>query len=755
MNELLKTKLITSERIVGEVRRVLFRNEDNGYQVIKVNIDPITEVTITLNHFRIYEGITMEFKGEWIENPKFGRQFKCTEAWEVPPSTKEGLISFLSSSFFDGIGPVKARRIVNHFKDDTYEVLDNDMDRLLEVKGVNEKLVEKIKRAWDKNREIKDIMIFLQGFNIPATIAVKIYEEYEHQCVQQIKENPYDLIYNVKGIGFKKADAIAKDVGFDMESPLRIEACIVYALNEAANSGHTYLIFEQLQETCSLLIGISDESKILNTLNTLRLRERIYRYEHEGVERFYSSRSWRDENYVAEKIIALSKKQQRLFVGEEAMTGLAKDGIVLSEEQEEHIKSIINAGVSILTGGPGTGKSFTTKSLVKALNFIDKSVMLCAPTGKAAKRLSEVTERNAKTIHRTLVWDPVNFGFEHNEDNPIQCDFLVVDESSMIDIHLAASLLRAIKKGAQVLFVGDFDQLPPVGPGNFFRDLMESEVVPVFRLTKIFRQGKDSEIITYSHQINEGIVPNIESPLAVPKLWSNGTECLFIDSGFGEEGKPNKDHPKWNSLHYGMNVLDMIDYVYTNSIPKYYKDVKDIQILIPMRIGTIGTVELNRHIQEKVNPAGKGKKEVKVMDTVFREGDKVIQTSNNYQLDVYNGDIGKVIDIDNEKGKMRIKFDDDKIVTYERINFIELELSYCCTIHKSQGSEFDYVIMPITMSYYRMLFRNLIYTGLTRAKKLAIFIGERKALSMAVGNTNYKPRQTSLKEFLIESTHSF
>ncbi|MDG1950808.1 MAG: ATP-dependent RecD-like DNA helicase [bacterium] len=754
MEQQLKEKTLTSERIVGEVRRVIFRNEDNGYQIIKVNIDPVTEVTITLNHLRIYEGITMEFKGEWIDNPKYGKQFKCHEAWEVPPSTKEGLIAFLSSSFFDGIGPVKARRIVNHFKDETYDVINNDVERLLQVRGVSESLMKKIRRSWAKNKEVKDIMIFLQGFNIPATLAVKIYEEYENDCVQQIQQNPYDLIYKVKGVGFKKADAIAKDAGFDLDSELRIDACIIYTLSEASKTGHTYLLFDQIIESCNILINLEDQTKLADRLSALRLLERLYRYKHDGEERFYSRRSWNDENFIAEKLVALNSKQKKLFFDDEALRGLAKDGVILSEEQEEHIKNIINNGVSVLTGGPGTGKSFTTKSLVKALEFIGKSALLCAPTGKAAKRLSEVTGKEAKTIHRTLVWDPVNFGFEHGEDNPLPCDVLIVDETSMVDIHLAASLLRALKKDAQVLFVGDFDQLPPVGPGNFFRDMIDSGKIATYRLTKIFRQGEGSEIITYSHQINKGTVPNIESPIAVPELWKQGAECVFIDSGFGEAGKSQQDYPRWNSLRYGKNVVDMIEHIYAETIPKYYKDSADVQVLIPMKIGTVGTIEMNKRIQQRVNPPKTGVREVQVIDITFREGDKVIQTSNNYDLGVYNGDVGKITEIDTSAGKMSVRFD-DKTVAYERVNFIELELAYCVTIHKSQGSEFNHIIMPITMAYYRMLFRNLIYTGITRAKKLAVFIGERRALSAAVSNTNYKIRQTSLKEFLQENRDLF
>jgi len=749
MSEIIKEKVLQDERIVGEVCRVIWSNEDNGYHVLSVAIDPVTEVVVTVNHIKIYEGITMEFKGQWQEHPRFGRQFKSKEAWEVPPSTTEGLISFLSSSFFEGIGPVKARRIVNHFKDNTYKILDTDPDRLLEVNGVSKRLVNRIKRSWEKNKEVKDIMIFLQGYNIPATLAVKIYEEYEHDCVHQIQNDPYDLIYKIKGIGFLTADKVALDVGFDMKSDLRVDACIQYVLAEAAQDGHTYLVEDQIISKCQELIGIEDIGQLGKRLNYLRMGGRIHIYKQGGVTRYFGSKAWYNENYIADKIYRLLKRQQKLVFHEDIFRDLAKENIVLSEEQEQFIRQIINNGVSILTGGPGTGKSFTTKSLVKALEIAEKNVILCAPTGRAAKRLAKATDREAKTIHRTLVWDPINFGFEHNEDNPLPCDFLIVDEASMVDVHLCANLLKAVSNKTQILFIGDIDQLPPVGPGDPLKDMIKSEKVPTYKLTKIFRQSEGSSIITHAHNINNGIVPDIETPMQHPILWSEGAECLFIDSGFAAANQPKDSFPRWNTLRYDKNIVDMILHVYDESIPKYHKRAKDIQVLAPMKKGSAGIIELNQKIQERVNPAKKGRKEMKVVDIIFREQDKVIQTTNNYDLGVYNGDIGRIKEIMDSGKRVVIKFD-DKLIEYNRTTMLEVELAYAITIHKSQGSEFDYLIMPLTMGYYRMLFRNLIYTGLARAKKLAVFIGERKALATAVKNVNYQTRQTSLTDFLKE-----
>lgn len=384
------------------------------------------------------------------------------------------------------------------------------------------------------------------------------------------------------------------------------------------------------------------------------------------------------------------------------------------------------------------------------MKYIGIGFVLCAPTGRAAKRMSEVIDHNATTIHRLLIWDPLNGGFAHNERNPIDADCVIIDEFSMVDIHLAASLLKAIKKGAMVVFIGDADQLPPVGAGNFFKDLIDSKVIPIHTLTQIFRQGAGSSIVHFSHLLNKGEVPNIESPLQDRAIWKEKkTDCVFIDSGFLDSSKPKSEHADWVSMRYGFDVMRMIEHIYKDTIPKYYNHPKDIQVLIPMKKGPIGTIEVNKRLQESVNPAREGLKEVRVGDRLFRENDKVIQLVNNYNLGVFNGDVGRIIAIDHRNGQVHINYGEDRVVAYSRTDLLDIDLAYSITIHKSQGSEFEYVIIPIMNQHYRMLYRQLIYTALTRGKKLVVFIGQRQSLTMAINTLNSSKRQTSLRELLM------
>ena len=420
----------------------------------------------------------------------------------------------------------------------------------------------------------------------------------------------------------------------------------------------------------------------------------------------------------------------------------------LSLEQSDAVFGVLSKGISILTGGPGCGKTYTTKTIVDVLLRLDKSIAICAPTGKAALESTSVIGFEAVTIHRLLGWDPENFGFVHNEKNPLSYDFIIVEESSMIDINLMSSLLRALKKGSQILFVGDHNQLPPVNAGCPFKDMIESDIITSFKLNKIFRQAKNSKIITYAHEINKGECPIINSPLETPELWKNGEDCLFIDSGLGEYGKPNNEYPKWSSLRYGFDVVGMIKKIYTETINKYY-NTKDIQILIPMKVSDLGTIKINSIIREIANPKSNNKNEILIKNTIFREGDKIINLVNNYNLDVFNGDIGYIQTINNIEGVAEIKFDDNRVVLYRKIDLMDIEHAYAISIHKSQGSEFDCVILPIMPTYNRMLERSLVYTGLTRSKKLCVFIGQRKSLEKAVNTINSHKRQTSIKDMLV------
>ena len=739
------------QKITGIIDKIIFHNQDNGYYILSVSLPNNEDVTITANHPCLHEGVTYEFEGAWTDHARFGKQMNSKSVFEVPPNTKEGLRAYLASSFFPGIGPVIAARIIKHFKDDVIKIFNEDIEQLLDVPGVSRKKLEAIKESWEANNEINDIMMFLQQFGITTVYAAKIYAHYGKGCVAQIKERPYEIARDIKGIGFKYADKIALEVGIKPDSEERIKACIMHILESGSLDGHCYLLSEQITIKSTELLGVDIRPQVENILKYM-VQERdiltIYLDDLEKDTRYYSKKLYYNEKRCANRIGELLLGDVNAVTSDALLRGY--NGVKLSDEQMAGVHGIITKGVSILTGGPGTGKSTMTKAVVSALLNIGKSIALAAPTGRASQRMTEVIGRQASTVHRLLEVDPINFGFVHNEENPLWCDFLIIDESSMLDINLASSILRAVPDDCQVLFIGDMDQLPPVGPGAFFKDLIESGVVPTFKLTQIFRQGKESEIISYAHDINKGEHPNINSPLTEPGIWKDGTDCMFIDSGIGDPNKSKNEYPQWSSLRYGMNVVEMTKNLYIETIKKYHKTA-DIQILIPMKISELGTIRINEIIQEAANPKTSRKSEIKMKDRIFREGDKVIHTVNNYDLEVFNGDIGWIDYIDETAGICDIKFNEDRVVRYRKTNMIELELAYAITIHKSQGSEFDCAIIPVMMQYSRMLYRNLLYTGLTRAKKLCVFVGQRKAFNMAIDNVDPRTRQTSLKELLVET----
>lgn len=748
-------------KIVGEVTRIVFCNETNGYCILKVTLpkggagSPNNRsdgsLTVKLTRPNTAVGMTLEFHGKYIIDPKYGHQFKAETANEVPPSTREGMISYLSSSFFHGIGPVKARNIVKKFKENTLDIFNNDIDRLLEVPGITEKNLASIKIGWEKNKEINNIMQFLMEHGLSSAFAGRVYEYYGNNCVDQIRRDPYELSRHVSGIGFKKSDAIALSLGFAEDSPLRIKACVEHVISSSEEEGHCYLYRHQIISKSEELLGVDMGDHILGMLTELEFNGSIIVLRSMmDEERYYGSRIYRNESFCYRKLNILKQRKIDIAIDEHELFEHIKENISieLSDQQKKAVIGILRSNVSILTGSPGTGKTSSTKALVEALDYIGINFLLCAPTGRAAKRMTNVIGYDASTIHRLLSWDPSTGGFAFNEKNQLKTQCVLIDEFSMVDIHLASALLRAIPDDARVVFIGDPDQLPPVGAGNFFRDAIDSEAINVFRLTQIFRQGKGSQIIDYSHSINKGEIPNIETPLINTELWkSKEMDCLFIDSGMKDPSMSKEQIPPWSSLRYGFDVVDMIIELYRNTIPKYYNHPKDIQVLIPMKKGPLGTIEVNKRIQEAINPKRTGINELKVRDVIFREHDKVIQTVNNYNLNVFNGDVGRIVSINEERGLMSVDYD-NSIITYERSDMLDLELAYSISIHKSQGSEFEFVILPIMNSYYRMLYRQLIYTGLTRAKKLAVFIGNRKSLSIAVNTLNSEKRQTSLKDFL-------
>jgi len=740
------------EKVTGVIEKILYLNEENNYYVLSVEtLEMKKDTKITITQPNIHEGCTYEFQGEWTAHPKFGKQFKATFAIEKQPSSKEGLRSYLQSSFFSGIGPVIANRIVEHFGEDVIKTLNENPDEMLKVPGISKAKLKAIKETWEKNNEMNGIMIFLQQHGITSLYATKIYEFYGKNCVAQILNNPYKLTSDISGIGFMTADKIALKAGFKEDSPQRIKASINFVLEQATNEGHCYLLLSQISSKSLELLNIAEKPNFELLLDAMEQKQEIKTLTvKRGEKRYYERKVYFNETYCCEKVHALMQNNSKVHVHEDLLNS-NNDKIQLSDEQTSAVKGVLGCGISILTGGPGTGKSTITKKVVDILLDLGKDIVLAAPTGRAAKRMTEVIGMEATTIHRLLSWDHINGGFLKNENNTINADVIIIDESSMKDINLAAALLRATPYDAQIIFIGDSDQLEPVGPGNFFKDLINSGVVPIFKINKIFRQGKESLIIKYAHDINTGSIPNIETPLLNPELWTNGTDCVFVDSGLAESGYDKTKFPAWSSLRYGLDVIDMTVKLYMESLPKYLGKEKEIQILIPMNVGDLGNAKMNAKIQSIVNPPSSDKGEIKLKDRILREGDKVIHTKNNYDLEVYNGDIGKIIDVYASTNELTVKFS-DREVEYKRSDILDLDLAYSISIHKAQGSEFDCVILPVMNQYYRMLFRNLIYTGLTRAKKFAVFVGQRKALETAVNNFHYEERQTSLKEMLLDES---
>lgn len=749
-------------KITGVIKRIKFHSQTNGYGILTVELTDKESVdkqniTVTVNQPKLFEGVTMSFTGFWGKHPKFGEQFVAESCYELPPATKDAVIKYLSSGFFPGIGVQTAKKIVNYFGDDALDVFRNKIHRLSEVSGINRKKLEVLKDSWRENQEMNNIMIFLQEHMVTTVYSVKIYKEYGINSIPTIKENPYKMASDISGIGFTMSDKLALSLGFNERGEERITSAIHHILANNQSDGHCYLTENQIKERVKSLINIDVSDIVEKILSQEEIEEKIVcinfsKDNNREEKRYYSRDIYYDEKYVSEKTVRLSKKNyinDRDSLKLKLDDMLSKSEIKLSDEQADSVLGVVSNGLSILTGGPGCGKTTTVKFIYDMLINLNKNVLLAAPTGRAAQRMSEVIGAESKTIHRLLKWDPSIGGFRKSEKDMLECDFIILDESSMIDIRLASSFFRAISPNTQILLVGDKDQLPSVGVGNFLSDLINSECITVFSLKKVFRQAAESQIIKYAHTINKGQTPELKTPIENPKLWKDGTDCFFIDSSMDI----NKSNEPFSTLKYGLNALDMIVKLYSETIRKYFDKDIEIQILTPMNKGIIGTKEINRRVQESINPSSDKKNEIKIGERVFREGDRVIQTTNNYDLNVFNGDIGYINRIDVKDSIVIVKFGDKKfakIVQYERQDIFELELAYAITIHKSQGSEFGVVITPVLSQHYIMLYRNLLYTGLTRAKKLGIIIGEREALDRSIKNVSPNIRQTSLQFFLKE-----
>ena len=819
---------IINEVLKGVVERVTFHNPDNGWSILRVSPfnRPQGQETVIVHQTKVFAGATMEFQGSWIVHPKYGRQFQASVAKEKKPATTAALEKYLGSGLIKGVGPKTAKKIVKHFDKQTLDIFEKNIERLTEVPGIARKKLEMISKAWTEHRAIREVMMFLQSHGISTLFAVRIYKEYGDNAIKIVTQDPYRLANDFYGIGFFSADKVALSIGLEPDSRQRITAGIKHVLAAGRNFGHCYLTISQIDEQVKELLQLDLSDKLPELLQHMERENLVMGRDlvlEEGIceQCYYSKSLYFDELYVARRIMDIGSppKVEKARVERWISLYCKAKNIDLSLEQTKAVNGIVCEKFSILTGGPGCGKTTTTLVIAKLIEAMGLSVLLAAPTGRAAQRMTDVIGKESKTIHRLLGWQGNKF--KKDEETPLKTDFLIVDECSMLDISLTASLLRAVPVNAQVLFIGDSDQLPSVGAGNVLKDILASRVVPCFKLTKIFRQAQDSLIIKYAHQINKGEMPWIKSPFKSPEIWQDKTDCLFLDSDEATKEQINfikkvkkfynlklpelennisdksdrsdlfefriqkavmpyeteisipekfkyvnlqnicnaetridellavveKVHP-WSSLHYGFSALDVVRKLYQEWIPKYHGKC-EIQILSPMTRGSLGTISLNKVIQEAANPYTGGKRQLKVGERIFRVGDRVIHRRNNYDLGVFNGDIGVITDIDNIDLTCSVGFyPDNRLVHYKQNDIMELDLAYAITIHKSQGSEFEIVIIPVLTQHFKMLFRNLIYTGITRAKKLAIFVGTRKALAMSIQNHEISKRQTTLKELL-------
>jgi len=755
--------------LTGAVERITYTNPENGYTIARFHADKhFGLVTIVGSLAEVHPGARLKIEGRWKTHPKYGEQFEIERYIEQVPATVEGIKRYLGSGLIKGVGPKTARRIAEKFGSYTLEVIETDISRLAEVEGIGPKRVKMIAQAWEAQKQIKEIMLFLQSHQVSTKLAVKIYKSYGDAAISIVKNNPYSLARDIFGIGFVTADTIARSIGLEADAPQRVAAGIEYTLNQLADEGHVFVPRDHLIQAAVKILEVTPE-QVDTQIEALRQADRIkieligqgHGIAGERRSRGAGVQTSRGKNpqlpsatpvrravqspleavylppfYYAEVGVARQMKQL-LASGESRLVGFAgvnwdkafawltatgKDKITLAEQQRQAVQMALTSKISILTGGPGTGKTSTVQAILRLLQRKGKMALLAAPTGRAAKRLAESTGHEAKTIHRLLEVSPgEGFKFQRNQDNPLECDLLIVDECSMVDLILMNNVLKAIHPASHLLLVGDADQLPSVGAGNVLRDMIASEVVPVTRLEVIFRQAADSTIITNAHRINNGEMP----------LFPQDKKDFYF---FGKED-PDE-------------VADLVvDIVARRIHEKFSIPVEDIQVLSPMHRGAAGARALNEKLQAGLNPLRYDRPEYRSGNRLFRPGDRVLQLRNNYDKDVFNGDVGRIEQIDLEEGEIRVNFE-GRSVTYEFSDLDELTLAYAMSVHKSQGSEYPVVVLPLLTQHYMLLQRNLLYTAITRAKKMVIVVGMRKAIAIAVKNDKIAARWTALTERL-------
>lgn len=698
------------------VERITYQNPENGYSVMRVKVKGYDElVTLVGNLLEVPAGSVLLCEGDWKVDKRYGSQFVAQTWEEVMPATLYGIEKYLGSGLVKGIGPKFAQLIVNRFGLDTIEIIETDIERLYEVPGIGRKRVEKIAESWEKQKDIKNVMLFLQGYGVSTAYAAKIYRQYGKESIDTVKTNPYKLADDIWGIGFKTADTIASKMGYEKNDLRRLKSGVTYTLSHMAEEGNVYAEEEQLVKSAIELLD-ADETPVRQAISEMLQSEDLIA----DAEAIYMPPFYYAEVGTANRLNKLMDcVEGSLFNIIPDISVISKQtGVEYDEVQAEAIREAVSSKVMVLTGGPGTGKTTTTQGIIAALKAMDLRILLAAPTGRAAKRMSEATGMEAKTIHRLLEYNPKD-GYKRNDDNPLEGDALIVDECSMIDLLLMNNLMKAIPAGMRLVLVGDIDQLPSVGAGNVLRDIIDSKRIPVIRLTRIFRQAQESRIVMSAHAINKGVFPDT----------SNGKHTDFF---FIQQEDPEQ-------------AVETIVKLVKERLPNAYKrPTSDIQVLTPMQRGVVGAANLNMALQTVLNP---GQVSLNRSGYSFRQGDRVMQLRNNYDKEVFNGDLGYIERVDMEDRTLFVCFD-GRTVEYDVSELDELTLAYATTIHKSQGSEYPIVVMPVLMTHYVMLQRNLIYTGITRAKKICVLVGTKKALSFAIRNMLVLKRNTKLKERL-------
>jgi exodeoxyribonuclease V alpha subunit len=721
----------THDQFHGLIEKIIYKDGESGFTVLSLKVGATQAIIATGIVPHLHEGESINVTGTWGFHPKFGRQLTITNASSELPTNIIGIKKYLGSGLIKGIGPKFAERLVEAFGEQTLAIIDTQPGRLTEVSGVGPKRVEAIMKAWHDQKAISEVMIFLQAKGVSTSFATKIYKRYGKESIATIQENPYRLIDDIWGVGFKTADQLALKLGLSPHAYERIAATIIYAISQAIQDGHLYLDLPTVIQQTTELLSLGDEmpeATIKQTMRDLHKKEKIILVSPAENEHYLSlPQYYFSEKGIAHKIKKMhSSKSTFEFDIQRVYTAIRQPdgrGTELNDDQQHGILECLQQRISIITGGPGTGKTTLIRRLLEELKKQKLKIRLAAPTGRAAKRMFESTGNTTETLHRLLEFTPLIMNFARNEQNALDLDFLIVDESSMIDVFLMHALLKALPGHAHLLLLGDSDQLPSVGAGNILHDLIDSGLVPVTRLTHIFRQAQNSLIIVNAHKVNKG---------EFPTSFQEGAMRDFI---FIKESIPE-------------NTFELLKEVYTQKLPRLGIPLEETITLVPMNKGIVGTARINQELQMLLNSPRADSKEIMRFGKVYRTGDRVMQLRNNYDKFVFNGDLGSIHDIDHENHIIKVQFG-EKILDYDFAELDELTHSYAISIHKSQGSEFQAVIIPLFMQHFMLLQRNLLYTAITRAKKICLLIGDPKAIALCIKNNKGVKRTTFLKEFLV------